>query len=173
MTKQNFRIQLTPPAAVAPPCSRGDCLLRVAANCAAIGVIRVDVAVGSGQNESPEVAQPWRRECPPFRGLQRTFWNSSGRVRTSRFIAADSTETHRQSWRLHSPQNSHHLRVYGGSSTSTRWRPNSIRKLEQTEVGSGAIRLREKSPPLGRCYFSARILALSVSTTRRRRVTAG
>src|SRR5258708_9559373 len=80
---------------------------------------KVAVRQGFGQNESPEVAQPWRRECPPFRGLQRTFWNSSGRVRTSRFTAADSTETHRQSWRLHSPQNSHHLRVCGGSSTAT------------------------------------------------------
>src|SRR6267378_5512702 len=75
---------------------------------------------------SPEVAQPWRRECPPFRGLQGTFWNSSGRVRTSHFTAADSTATHRQSWRFHSPQNSRHLTVSGGSSTNTRLQLHSI-----------------------------------------------
>src|SRR6266853_6409763 len=99
------------------------------ARCARVGLELasvIDLLLASRQNESPEVAQPWRRECPPFRGLQGTFWNSSGRVRTSRFTAADSTATRRQSWRFHSPQNSRRLTVSGGSSTSTRSRPNSI-----------------------------------------------
>src|SRR6266849_11036887 len=86
----------------------------------------VDVLPASRQNQHSEVVQPWRRECRPSRGLVATCWSHSGNARTSHFTVADSTATHRQSWRSHLPQNSRHLRVSGGSSTNTRSQPNSI-----------------------------------------------
>src|SRR5258708_38350096 len=86
----------------------------------------VDVLPASRQNQDSEVVQPWRRECRPSRGLLATCWSHSGNARTSHFTVADSTATHRQFWRSHSPQNSLHLRLSGGSSTNTRSPPNSI-----------------------------------------------
>src|SRR6266436_7589476 len=78
------------------------------ARCARVGselASVVDVLLASRQNESPEVVQPWQRECRPSRGLLGICSSPSGKVRTSPFTAADSTATHRQSWRSHSLQN--------------------------------------------------------------------
>src|SRR5258708_4490774 len=86
----------------------------------------VDVLPASRQNQDSEVVQPWRRECRPSRGLLATCWSHSGNARTSHFAVADSTATHRQFWRSHSPQNSRHLRLSSGSSTNTPSQPNSI-----------------------------------------------
>ena len=88
--------------------------------------LRVDVLLACRQDRHPEVVQPWRRGCPPSRGLPGTCWSFSEKVRTSPFIAADNTATHRQSWRSHSAQNRRHLRVSDGSSTNTGSQPNSI-----------------------------------------------
>src|SRR5882762_4729681 len=95
-------------------------------DCAAIGVIGVDVLLASHQTQHCGVVQPWRRGCPPSRGPLGTCSSPCGKVRTSPFAAADSTATHRQSWRSHSPQNRRHLRVSGGSSTNARSQPNLI-----------------------------------------------
>src|SRR5207249_3643659 len=57
---------------------------------------------------------------------KKTCWSRSGKARTSPFIAAGSTATHRRSWQWHSLRNTHRLRVFGGLSTNTRSQPNSI-----------------------------------------------
>src|ERR1700719_2239791 len=62
------------------------------AECAAIGVIGVDVLLASRQNEYSGVVQPWRRGCPPSRCLLGTCWSPFAKARTSPFTAADSTQ---------------------------------------------------------------------------------
>src|ERR1700726_379457 len=66
-------------------------LERRSADCAAIGVIGVDVLLASRQNEYSGVVQPWRRGCPQSRGLLGTCWSPFAKARTSPFTAADST----------------------------------------------------------------------------------